>query len=479
MTEPHQDHVIHNILSGGTVAEKQVSLPLLQATRLIATGLPVSAELRQQVLNDAFDLWDRLLSSPMSLATHSIFLQATDKAFVEELGAILLTHSWDRYDEEFIPGIADMFILSGRQQDAVPLFREMASAEPEDIGDVERCVATAYALGRMGDIETAIPILQNFALDTRNEDHERCAAIKALGQLKKCNPEVRQSLTTLANDTALDASIRLEASGALIILGDQGRAIAILNSIAHDTSISTFRRIEAMGILAKTGAPEASIALLALLANDELLSFDYRRSAADMLAELGEIQSAIPIFIEIAKDFSPCPCGSENCNGEHGKAIESLLKAGERELALSFIHARLQDKTLPIYSRLNLAELLVDAGDFEEAIPSLLSLMHEESQWTYIKRWAIKKLGLCCQHSEMVTQVLLTHARDKNLDAFERTYSIEALGRNANESIALDTLIELAQSETEPGAIRRAALEAIWNFVDGDTKLNISYESSQ
>lgn len=239
----------------------------------------------------------------------------------------------------------------------------------------------AEALSRVGDVEAAVEVLGELALQASAPD-EFTARRSAIDALVEIGLPARAVLKSLALQ-ASDEGVRIRAAKALGGLGDSELAIAVLRDLAHQGQEEEFRLTAAKALCELQDLKVARDVLNEIAQNGQ--EAIVRAKSAEVLGGLGEVKLAVEVFYELAQRESRFDSAQET-------AISGLSAIGEPAVDA------LIDLTRQLHlgnAALLAAEALGKIGKADLALEALARLVRQApDQTTYrAARNAIVDLG--------------------------------------------------------------------------------------
>ena len=271
---------------------------------------------------------------------------------------------------------------------------------------------------------------------------KRNAAI-ALWQLGHMNEAV-DFLLALANDEQVDAYTRSDVAQALGQLGRTEDAVVILLGLARDEQVDALVRSIAAQELNQLGRTDDAVAILLGLARDEQVDALVRSVAAKRVGELGRTDDAVlEALITIASDEQ---VGAY----ERSAAAQALGQLGRTDDAVTILLALVRDEQVDASTRCDAAKALSQLGRTDDAVMILLALARDEQVNALVHISAAQALGQLGRTEGTVLEVLLTLARDEQVDAVDaivRIASAQALGQLGRTDDAVTILLAIACDE--------------------------------
>ncbi len=281
-------------------------------------------------------------------------------------------------------------------------------------------LSAAEALGKLGRVGEAAPILLAIAQNGAVDAGWRVWAAEALGELGRIE-EAISILRAIAQDGTVDAKKGVQAAEALGRLGRVEEAVSLLLAIAQDGTVDAEKRVQAAEALGRLGCVEEATQAWLAIAQDGTVDTGDRVGAAEALAELGGVAEAIPILFAIARD-------EKVWAWTRVRAAEALGKIGRAEESTLILLAVAQDGAVDAWTRVEAAEALGKLGLVEEAIPILLDIAQDRAVDAGLRVWTAQALGALGRAEESVS-LLRAIARDTSVERRIRDRAVGILRR--------------------------------------------------
>lgn len=462
MANIEQDQYIQQILEGGTGYDDLLHRPLLRATRQLAEGAPVSANLRTQIQDEIVAHWLRPPFWQLRPEIGSILRDNAGSTFVLEVLDRLLVESLEIGEGTEAAILAGQ---AGRKEEAAELLLSSSYGEIAYVGDDEDNLEAAVAYSKIGDRETAAARLLEIASDIQYADPLCCpSALQALEEMGDCSPAIIDGLRTSLQEVP-EPRMRINLALTLVHFDQAQMAVPSLHEIVNDPSIEDGVRRSAATALAKAGDRDFAITALLALMYDESTHKAVACWAARDLARIGEHETGVNFLIEAAQIGKPCiMCDGVACSCGRNYIMETLANLGEREAAISLLASYLKHDGFRLLSRVDFAAQLAKLGEFELANPVLLGALQLSDTDQYARHKAIEALALAGQKNECALEALLCTALDENLDWYPRHRAITGLGDFGNADPAvLEKLAEITRTSSQ-SSLSRGAREALWKL---------------
>jgi HEAT repeat protein len=326
------------------------------------------------------------------------------------------------------------------------------------------------ALEEMG--EKAVPALRDLLKDPKADDHNKRAAVEALGRMGEKVAKAIDALIDLLRDTKADNDTKRAAMKALVSIGETAEAaVPALIDLLKDTKADNDTKRAAMEALEKIEKNEeeavpalidllkdsnadrptklAAVGALGRIGKKVIRRVRYTRSyfSLQTVSELVSIQANV---LAALRDLLKDPKADDDSKRAAALALGEM---GEKAAVHSLINL-VNDPKANEYTKLAAAKALGEMGENAVAVPALLDLLKDPEAGYTTKRYAATALEAMGAKAAAVP-ALLDLLKDQR--GATRRGAALALGEIGEKAAAVSTLIDLLKDRKADDDTKRYA----------------------